>query len=93
VVEASAIRAEGGKLLIQGKPYKLTEHAHGQLAQKLEIPQAYYFRMLESGHTDLLAQKADDLQTAIDELENIISSIEDIESITVEFPGMRNKPS
>lgn len=32
--------------------------------------------------------KADALQTAIDELENIISDLENVEGASVEFPGM-----
>lgn len=33
-------------------------------------------------------QKAEEIQTAIDELENIISSIEEIEMTEIVFPGM-----
>ena len=37
-----------------GLPYGITPVAHGQIAQRLEIPKRFYDRMLES-HPDVLS--------------------------------------
>ena len=48
--------ADMGKLIIAGESnYSLTDHAHDQIGQKLEIPNSYYRRM-KSEYPDLLAQ-------------------------------------
>lgn len=62
---AMKVEVEGGHILLvmpnvsgQTEPFRqpLTHWAHGQMAEKLEIPERYYRLMMEEGENPLLAQ-------------------------------------
>ncbi|RSN76255.1 DUF932 domain-containing protein [Candidatus Methanodesulfokora washburnensis] len=62
IVESTTLKAvpdEGDGIRLEIPEYgefPLTEWAHGQLADKLEIPRRYYERMRNSGKSELLAE-------------------------------------
>jgi len=62
IVDSRTLKAvpdenDGVRLVIQEySEYPLTDWAHGQLADKLQIPRRYYERMRNSGKAELLAE-------------------------------------
>lgn len=63
----------------------LVSEAHSQFEELRDELQNWLDNLPENLQS---SQKADDLNAAIDELDNLISSCDEIEGADVEFPGM-----